>query len=278
MQIGSEGLERLSASHVAVFGLGGVGGHCTEALARMGVGRLSLVDADVVCASNINRQIIALHSTLGRAKVKVMKEHILDIHPACLVRTYQMFYGADTAAEIDLSEFDYIVDAIDTVSAKLELICRAKALGVPIVSAMGAANKWDPTGFRVADIYETKVCPLAKVMRRELRKRGIEALKVVYSQEVPMPIVEEGEAARIDEQGVSVRQKEEMSIPDGSHKAEMETHQIAYAENTAKEESDDSITMKLQKRVTPASNAFVPPVAGLILAGEVLTDLCFPKM
>jgi tRNA A37 threonylcarbamoyladenosine dehydratase len=166
-----------------------------------------------------------------------MKERILDIHPACLVRTYQLFYGADMASAIDLSQFDYIVDAIDTVSAKLELICLAKALGVPIISAMGAANKWDPTGFRVADIYETKVCPLAKVMRRELRKRGVDALKVVYSQEVPMSIVEDG----------------------------VENEQVVG--------SNDLPAVKLQKRVTPASNAFVPPVAGLILASEVISDL-----
>lgn len=186
--IGKESMHKLASSSVAVFGVGGVGSFAAEALARCGVGTILLIDDDTVCISNINRQLVALHSTLGHKKTQVMKERILDINPKCNVTVCDCFYTAQTADEIDLSQFDYIVDAIDTVSSKLILIERAKAAGVPIISAMGAGNKLDPTKFEIADIKKTSVCPLAKVMRKELKARGITTLKVVYSKELPMKL------------------------------------------------------------------------------------------
>lgn len=186
--LGDDAVDRLSQKRVAVFGVGGVGGHICEALARCGVGAIDLFDADCVSVSNINRQIVALHSTVGRPKVEVMKERILDINPQCRVNTFQVFYLPDNADEFDLSVYDYIADAVDTVKAKLELCIRAERLGVPIICAMGAGNKLDPTAFKVADISKTSVCPLAKVMRRELRLRGIEHVKVVYSEETPAKV------------------------------------------------------------------------------------------
>ena len=224
MLIGEEGLKKLLSSHVCVFGVGGVGGYVVEALARSGVGKLDLVDADTVCESNINRQIIATHKTLGMYKVDAEKERILEINPGCEVNVYRMFYLPENSGQIDISVYDYVVDAVDTVSAKIEIIKKAKEAGVPVISCMGAANKLDPTAFRVTDISKTSVCPLARVMRRELKKRGIDSLKVVYSQE----------------QAITPLQLEE-------------------AESN--------------KRVTPASIAFVPSVAGLIAAGEVIKDL-----
>ena len=224
MLIGEEGLKKLLSSHVCVFGVGGVGGYVVEALARSGVGKLDLVDADTVCESNINRQIIATHKTLGMYKVDAEKERILEINPGCEVNVYRMFYLPENSGQIDISVYDYVVDAVDTVSAKIEIIKKAKEAGVPVLSCMGAANKLDPTAFEVADIYKTQVCPLAKVMRRELKKRGIESLKVVYSRE----------------EAIKPLQLEE--------------------EQTG-------------RRVTPASIAFVPSVAGLIVAGEVIKDL-----
>lgn len=224
--LGSENMERLAGARVAVFGIGGVGGHVVEALARSGVGALDLIDADVVEASNLNRQLVALESTLGRPKVEVARERVLDIHPDCAVTTHQLFYLPETASRFDFTEYDYVVDAIDTVSGKLMLVEQAYAAGVPVISSMGAGNKLDPTAFRVADIYDTRVCPLAKVMRRELKKRGIPGLKVVYSEEEPIrPMGGDGGSAP------------------GKHQ-------------------------------TPGSIAFVPSVAGLILAGEVVKDLC----
>ena len=184
--LGENAIEKLSGARVAVFGVGGVGGYVCESLARSGVGNIDIFDKDIVSLSNINRQIIALHSTVGRSKVEVMKERILDINPDCNVNAYEVFYLPENADEYDLSKYDYIVDAVDTVSAKLEIISRAKALGVQIISAMGAGNKTDPTAFRVADIQKTEGCPLARVMRRELKKRGISKLKVVYSPEEPI--------------------------------------------------------------------------------------------
>lgn len=184
--IGEAALDRLSRARVAVFGVGGVGGHLAEALARAGVGELDLIDGDVVSVSNINRQIIALHSTVGRPKVEVMAERIRDINPDCVVRTHHCLYLPENADEINLSVYDYVADAIDTVSAKLELCVRAKALDVPIIAAMGAGNKLDPSAFEVSDIAKTTVCPLARVMRLELRRRGIHHLKVVYSREAPV--------------------------------------------------------------------------------------------
>ena len=186
---GRDAMEKLSKSRVAVFGVGGVGGYTVEALARSGVGSLDLIDNDVVSASNINRQIIALNSTVGRPKVEVAKERVLDINPNCNVRTHQIFYMPETESQFDLSCYDYIVDAIDTVTGKIALIVNAKAANVPIISSMGAGNKLDPTMFEVADIYKTSVCPLAKVMRYELKKRDIKNLKVVYSKEPAKKLV-----------------------------------------------------------------------------------------
>ena len=181
--LGWEAVDRLKSTHVAVFGIGGVGGHLTEALARAGVGKLSLFDRDTVSLSNINRQAVALHSTVGQSKVAVMADRIRDINPACIVRTHACFYLPEEADRFDFSCYDYVADAIDTVRAKIDLVQRAKAAGVPIICAMGAGNKLDPSAFRVSDISKTTVCPLARVMRRELRKRGIDHVKVVYSQE-----------------------------------------------------------------------------------------------
>ena len=190
--LGEDGIARLRASRVAVFGVGGVGGFVAEALARSGVGALDLIDHDTVSPSNINRQIIALHSTVGRKKVEVMAERIADICPDTVVRTFDTFYLPETAHLFDFSIYDYVVDAIDTVSGKIALVMQAKAAGTPIICAMGAGNKTDPSAFRVADISQTKVCPLAKVMRVELRKRGITDVKVVYSEEPPLIPLEEG--------------------------------------------------------------------------------------
>ncbi len=190
--LGEDGIARLRASRVAVFGVGGVGGFAAEALARSGVGALDLIDHDTVSPSNINRQIIALHSTVGRKKVEVMAERIADICPDTVVRTFDTFYLPEMAHLFDFSIYDYVVDAIDTVSGKIALVMQAKAAGTPIICAMGAGNKTDPSAFRVADISQTKVCPLAKVMRVELRKRGITDVKVVYSEEPPLIPLEEG--------------------------------------------------------------------------------------
>ena len=214
-------MSRLVRARVAVFGIGGVGGHCVQALARAGVGAIDVFDDDVVSLSNINRQAVAMSSTLGRPKVEVIRDQILDINPAAVVTCRKMFYTPENADGVDLSVYDYIVDAIDTVKAKVELICRANAADVPVISAMGAGNKLDPTAFRVADIYQTSVCPLARVMRTELRRRGVKHLKVVYSREGPVRVV-------ADETG-------------GRH--------------------------------APGSVSFVPPVMGMILAGEVIKDL-----
>lgn len=183
--IGQDGTERLKNSRVAVFGLGGVGGYVVEGLARSGIGSLDLIDSDTVDITNINRQLIALDSTVGEYKVDAWTKRVHDINPDCNIKAYRLFYLPETADKFDFAEYDYVVDAIDTVTGKLELITRAKASGTNIISSMGAGNKLDPTAFEVADIYKTSVCPLAKVMRRECRKRGIENLKVVYSKEEP---------------------------------------------------------------------------------------------
>ncbi len=220
--VGAEGIERLRNSRVAVFGIGGVGGYVVEALARSGVGTLDLIDNDKVSLTNLNRQIIATHSTIGRYKVDVAKKRVLDINPAAVVNTYRIFFVPETAADFDFHAYDYVVDAIDTVTGKIQLIVQADSACTPVISCMGAGNKMDPTAFRVADIYQTSVCPLAKVMRRELKKRGIRKLKVVYSEEVPWEV-----------------------------KAAAET----------------------EKKRIPGSNAFVPSVAGLIIAGEVVREL-----
>ncbi len=197
MLIGREAVEKLSSSHVAVFGLGGVGGYVTEALARSGVGKLTLVDSDVVAPSNINRQIIATLDTIGEKKTEVMKRRVLSINSGCIVNTYDIFYLPETKSLFDFKEFDYVVDAIDTVTGKLSLIEEAERCSVPIISSMGAGNKLDPTLFTVSDIYSTRVDPLARVMRRECRKRGIKSLKVVYSTEEPRtPLFEEEGSTR----------------------------------------------------------------------------------
>ena len=191
--LGEEGIKRVFASRVAVFGIGGVGGHAAEALARAGVGEIHLIDADTVSVTNINRQAVALTSTVGLDKVEVMMQRIVDINPDAKVVCHKMFYSADTADKIDLASFDYVIDAIDTVSAKLELITRAAEAGTRVISSMGAGNKLDPTRFEVSDIYKTSVCPLARVMRTELKKRGVKSLKVVYSKEEPIrAVVDDG--------------------------------------------------------------------------------------
>ena len=223
---GEEAMEKLKGSRVAVFGIGGVGGYCVEALARSGVGTLDLVDDDTVNITNLNRQIIATHATLGMDKVDAAKERVLSINPGAVVHTHKTFYLPETAGEFDFTQYDYVVDAIDTVTGKLMLVQAAKEAGTRIISCMGTGNKLDPTAFEVADISKTSVCPLARIMRKELGKRGIKHLKVVYSKELtltPAPAEEE----------------------DSAH----------------------------PKRQTPGSNAFVPAVAGLILAGEVVKDL-----
>lgn len=202
--LGRSGMERLAKARVAVFGLGGVGGHTVEALARSGIGALDLVDNDRISLTNLNRQLLATHRTLGLYKADAAKERVLEINPEAEVRVWKLFYGSDTAGEFDFTRYDYVVDAIDTVTGKLELIQQAQEAGTRVISCMGAGNKLDPTAFRVADIYETSVCPLARVMRKELKKRGIRNLKVVYSQEAPQN--PEGELYRKTMEGQERRQ------------------------------------------------------------------------
>ena len=237
--LGPEGMEKLKNARVAVFGIGGVGGYAVEALARSGVGALDLIDDDLVCLTNINRQIIATTKTVGRHKVDVAEERVHDINPHCVVRTYKTFYMPETAEQFDFTEYDYIIDAIDTVTGKLELIVRAQEAGTPIISSMGAGNKLDPTAFEVADLYKTSVCPLAKVMRRECRKRGIKHLKVVYSKEEPIRPLED----------MSISCRKHCICPPGAERKCTERRDI------------------------PGSTAFVPSVVGLIIAGEVIKDL-----
>ncbi len=188
--LGEDSTQILSHCHVAVFGIGGVGGHAVEALARAGIGAIDIIDSDTVSESNINRQAVATHSTVGRPKVEVMAERIKDINPDCEVFCHQCFYLPETAENFKFSEYDYILDCVDTVKAKIDIICRAKQQNIPVISAMGAGNKLDPTAFKVADIYKTKVCPLARIMRTNLKKCGIDALKVVYSEEIPVKLLE----------------------------------------------------------------------------------------
>lgn len=237
--LGKPALERLRQSRVAVFGIGGVGGYVCEALVRSGVGAFDLIDDDRVCLTNLNRQIIATRKTVGQHKADVMAERIHDIDPQAQVTVRKTFFLPENADDFPFNDYDYIVDAVDTVSAKLELVMQAQRRGVPIISSMGAGNKLDPTAFQVADIYETKVCPLARIMRRELRKRGVEHLKVVYSQEPP------------------IRPLEDMSIS-------CRTHCICPPGAQHK---------CTERRDIPGSTAFVPSVAGLIIAGEVIRDL-----
>ena len=189
--LGADAMEKLNNSHVAVFGIGGVGGHAADALARSGIGKITIVDSDEVAESNINRQLIATTKTVGRKKVEVMKEHLLEINPEVKVHAHDCFFLPETKAKFDFSKYDYVIDAVDTVTAKLALVEACQESGVPIVSSMGAGNKLDPTAFEVTDIYKTSVCPLAKVMRKELKARGIKHLKVVYSKEIPLEPIED---------------------------------------------------------------------------------------
>ncbi len=250
--LGPEAMERLAQARVAVFGLGGVGGYVVEALARSGIGALDLVDMDTVAESNLNRQILALHSTLGLPKVEASAARVRDIHPACTVRTWPVFYLPETRGQFDFTAYDYVVDAIDTVSGKIALVLQAREAGVPIILAMGAGNKLDPTGFRVADLAQTKVCPLAKVMRHELGKRGITHVKVVYSEEAPLRPREEDLSA-----APAGMPKEAVLEPAGEDGAS-----AAPAPKTP-----------AHPKQTPGSVAFVPSVMGLILASEVVKDL-----
>lgn len=236
MLVGEEGVEILSRKQVAVFGVGGVGGFAAEALARCGIGALDLFDDDKVSVSNLNRQIIALRSTLGRFKTDVMAERIHDINPSAKVGTYHMFFMPDNADSVDFSAYDYIIDAIDTVSGKIELAVRGEKAGVPVISSMGAGNKLDPTKFEIADIYSTSVCPLARVMRRELKKRGVKSLTAVYSKEearTPLP--------------------------------------VEFSEEVP--ESSESMRKGAPKKNPPGSISFVPSAAGLIIASKVVRDM-----
>ena len=235
---GPEAMEHLARCRVAVFGIGGVGSYAVEALARSGIGALDLVDDDRVCLTNLNRQLYALRSTVGKYKVDVAEERIRDINPDCTVRTWKTFYMPDTRDLFDFTQYDYVIDAIDTVTGKLALVMQAREAGTPIISAMGAGNKTDPAAFRVADIYETSVCPLARVMRSECRKRKIEKLKVVFSTEPPQRPPEDP----------SVSCRSHCICPPGTRKCTV-------------------------RRDIPGSTAFVPSVAGLIIAGEVIRDL-----
>lgn len=238
--LGKEAMEKLASSRVAVFGIGGVGGYTAEALVRSGIGAIDLIDDDKVCLTNINRQIYATRKTIGQYKVDVASERITDINPDIKVSTYKTFYIPDTAEQFDFSLYDYIVDAIDTVTGKIELAVNAEKAGTPIISSMGAGNKLNPAGFEVADIYKTSVCPLARVMRQELKKRGIKKLKVVYSKEKPLTPIED----------MSISCKSNCVCPLGTARKCTERRQV------------------------PGSTAFVPSVAGLIIAGEVVKDLC----
>lgn len=237
--IGKKALEKLSRSKVAIFGIGGVGTYAVEGLARAGVGKFVLVDHDCICLTNINRQLHATIKTVGRPKVEVMRDRILDINPGAEVTASQVFYTPECAPELVKPEYDYIIDAIDTVTGKIDLILNARQQGIPIISCMGAGNKLDPTKFQIADIYETSVCPLARVMRRELRKRGVTSLKVVFSKEEPLkPKENDGFSCRYD------------PIGPGS-----------------------TMGTCIVRRQVPGSISFVPSVAGLLMAGEVVKDL-----
>ena len=236
---GKEAMERLAKCRVAIFGIGGVGGYTVEALVRSGIGALDIIDDDRICLTNLNRQIYATRKTVGKYKVDVAAERIAEINPNCKVTAYKTFFLPETSGEFDFSQYDYVVDAIDTVTGKIAIVERATAGGVPVISAMGAGNKLDPTAFEVADIKKTSVCPLARVMRRELAKRGIEHLKVVYSKEQPIK--------PNDEEEISCRNH--CICPPGT------------------------VRKCTARRDIPGSNAFVPSVVGLIIAGEVIKDL-----
>ena len=237
--LGKDGIEKLASSRVAIFGIGGVGGYTVEALARSGIGTFDLIDDDKICITNINRQIYALKSTVGKYKVDVAKDRILDINPNAVVNTYKTFYTPETADEFDFSQYDYVVDAIDTVVGKLKIVEKAKEAKVPVISSMGAGNKMNPALFEVTDIFKTSVCPLAKVMRQELKKRKIRKLKVVYSKEIPIKPNDD----------IEISCKKHCVCPPGT------------------------VRKYTARRQIPGSNAFVPSVVGLIIAGEVVKDL-----
>lgn len=241
--LGKEAMEKLANSRVAVFGIGGVGGYTVEALVRSGVGTIDIIDDDKVCLTNINRQIYATRKTVGKYKVDVAEERILEINPDAKVNKFRTFYTPETSEQFDFKNYDYVVDAIDTVTGKIELVMKAKETNTPIICSMGAGNKLDPTAFEVADIYKTSVCPLARVMRQELKKRGIKNLKVVYSKEQPMTPVED----------MAISCNAHCICPPGTKR-----------KCTA-------------RRQVPGSTAFVPSVVGLIIAGEVVKDLCKVK-
>ncbi len=237
--LGKEAMDRLADVRVAIFGIGGVGGYVCEALIRSGVEAFDLIDDDKVCLTNLNRQIIATRKTVGKYKAEVMKERMLEINPKADIRVHKSFFLPENSNEFNFEEYDYIVDAVDTVTAKIEIIMKAQSLNVPVISAMGAGNKLDPSAFRVADIYDTKVCPLARVMRRELKKRNVKKLKVVYSEEKPIRPIED----------MSISCRTNCICPPGAaHKC-------------------------TERRDIPGSTAFVPSVAGLIIAGEIVKDL-----
>jgi tRNA A37 threonylcarbamoyladenosine dehydratase len=237
--LGKDAMEKLKNSRVAVFGIGGVGGYVCEALVRSGVGAFDLIDDDKVCLTNLNRQIIATRKTVGQYKTEVMKQRILEINPDADVRIHNCFFLPENAEEFPYEEYDYVVDAVDTVTAKISLVMQAQEKNIPIISCMGAGNKLDGSMFKVADIYKTKVCPLAKVMRRELKKRGVKKLKVVYSEELP--------TRPIDDMAISCR-THCICPPGAKHKC-------------------------TERRDIPGSVAFVPSIAGLIIAGEVIKDI-----
>ena len=237
--LGKEGIERLSESKVAVFGIGGVGGYVCEALVRSGVGKFDLIDDDRVCLTNLNRQIFATRKTVGKYKAEVMRDRMLEINPEAEIEVYKCFFLPENADDFDFTAYDYVVDAVDTVSAKIEIIMRAQKDNIPVISAMGAGNKLDAGRLRIADIYETKMCPLARVMRYELRKRGVRSLKVVYSDEKP--------TRPIEDMSISCR-THCICPPDTKHKC-------------------------TERRDIPGSTAFVPSVAGLLIAGEIVRDL-----
>ncbi len=238
--LGKDNMEKLHDAHVAVFGIGGVGGYVCEALVRSGVRRFDLIDDDKICLTNLNRQIIATRKTVGKYKAEVMKERILEINPDCEVNVHKCFFLPENADEFDFDNYDYIVDAVDTVTAKIELVMKANEKNVPIICSMGAGNKLDASMFKVSDIYKTKVCPLAKVMRRELKKRGVRKLKVVYSEEQPIRPIED----------MSISCRTHCICPPGAkHKC-------------------------TERRDIPGSVAFVPSVVGLIIAGEIVKDIC----
>ena len=237
--LGKESMERLANARVAVFGVGGVGGYTVEALVRSGVGTMDLIDDDKVCLTNLNRQIIATRKTVGQYKADVMKKRILEINPNAVVHVHKCFFLPENSDEFDFSQYSYVVDAVDTVTAKIALVLKAQEAGVPVISSMGAGNKLNPADFEVADIYKTSVCPLAKVMRRELKKRGVKHLKVVYSKEKPITPIED----------MSISCRSNCICPPGAaHKC-------------------------TERRAIPGSIAFVPSVVGLIIAGEVIKDL-----